>query len=343
MPCKRRLALAASLPLLLAAGPAGWAQDYNRPPSDQDDMVDGGYRPGGRMEAGDPAVLSVRVGKLESRIREMTGQIEELQNANRKLVEQVQKFQADVEFRLQDKGGRPPRHADATPASGLGTDPVIAPAPRVVESRPARGDAFDPSAAPNAPGAPKPLGTVASATPSDDAPMDLTGAGLAHSSTNTLAPTLTLPQATPRASGETLTPNGTVIATIAPNSAKEAFDIALGYYKDKQYESAEKGFTAFIDKNPKSRLVADATYYIGESFAQRGRPREAAEQYLKISTDYANSARAPEAMLHLGISLKALGAKDQACAAFTEVGHKYPNAPTYVKTGAEREAKRAQC
>ena len=140
-----------------------------------------------------------------------------------------------------------------------------------------------------------------------------------------------------------MTPGGTVVANLAPNSPKEEFDAALGLYKDKQYEGAEKGFAAFIHKNPKSRLNADATYYLGETFAQRGRPREAAEQYLKISTDYAQSARAPEAMLRLGISLKALGAKEQACATFSEVGRKYPAAPSYVKTGAEREAKRAQC
>jgi tol-pal system protein YbgF len=159
-----------------------------------------------------------------------------------------------------------------------------------------------------------------------------------------LAPTLALPSSSgaPPAGG-TVTPNGTVIANVAPNPTREEFDVALGYYRDKQYENAEKSFSAFIEKNPKSRLVADATFYIGETFAQRGRPREAAEQYLKISTDYANAARAPEAMLRLGVQLKALGAKEQACATFTEVGRKYPNAPAYVKAGADREAKRAQC
>jgi len=64
---------------------------------------------------------------------------------------------------------------------------------------------------------------------------------------------------------------------------------------------------------------------------------------LKISTDYATSPRAPEAMLRLGESLQALGAKEQACATFSEVPRKYPNASAAVKAGAEREAKRAQC
>jgi TolA-binding protein len=47
--------------------------------------------------------------------------------------------------------------------------------------------------------------------------------------------------------------------------------------------------------------------------------------------------------LRLGQSLNALGAKEQACATYGEIGRKYPNAPATVKTGAEREAKRAQC
>jgi tol-pal system protein YbgF len=144
-------------------------------------------------------------------------------------------------------------------------------------------------------------------------------------------------------SADLTTPGGTVIAGVPVNPAKEEFDLALGYYKQKEYENAEKGFSAFLQKNPKNRLASDAIYYLGESFYLRGRPREAAEQYLKISTNYASSGRAPEAMLRLGQSLHAIGAKEQACATFSEVVRKYPNASASVKTGAEREAKRAQC
>ena len=348
----------AALLLPLAAAPLLAQQDYDRPPAGyQDDPSGGaGYRyggpsgaSGGGADLGDPGAVSVRVGKLESRIREMTGQIEELQNANRRLVEQVQKFQADVEFRLQGKAGTvPSKRSDASGLAGapMDVDPVAPPA-KLADGKPLRrGDSFDPTANSSAPGAPKPIGSVAATTPDGaDAPIDLSGGrNVGTGSTGAIAPTLQLPSATtPKSAGGTVTPNGTVIASIAPTSPKEEFDLALGYYKDKQYESAEKGFTAFIAKNPKNRLNADATYYLGESFSQRGRQREAAEQFLKISTDFAQSARAPEAMLRLGVSLKALGAKEQACATFAEVGRKYPAAPTYVKTGAEREAKRAQC
>ena len=349
--CRHSFLLAASM-LMLGAVPVA-AQDYDRlPPGYGNPDTDDGYpalRPG-PQDRPDPSSLAVRVSKLEARIRDMTGQIEELQNANRKLVEQLQKFQADVDSRLSS-GGRQKRAEVETPkivapesgpamdADGAGT--------KLRKAR--RDDAFDPdTAAPGAPGKPKPLGSVASAQPdAGGAPMDLSGGRLSRGAIDgdTIAPTLQLPSATPKQVGGTTTQSGTVVASTGPtgSSPRAEFDSALGLYRDKQYEDAEKGFTAFIQKNPKSKLAADATYYLGESFAQRGRSREAAEQYLKISTDYSNSSRAPDAMLHLGLSLKALGAKEQACATFSEVTKKYPNAPAYVRSGAEREAKRAQC
>ena len=343
--------LAASL-LLPGATPAT-AQDYDRPPPGYGDSGDDGY-PGARsapLDRPDPSSVAVRVSKLEARIRDMTGQIEELQNANRKLVEQLQKFQADVDSRLSSGGGHQKRTEADVPK-------VIAPDSAATAENDSGGakarkarrdDAFDPdTAAAGAPGKPKPIGSAASqADEGGAAPMDLSGGKFSRGASDgdTLAPTLRLPSSTPKQLGGTTTANGTVIASTGPatSSPRAEFDSALGRYRDKQYEDAEKGFTAFIQKNPKSKLAADATYYLGESFAQRGRSREAAEQYLKISTDYSGSSRAPDAMLHLGISLKALGAKEQACATFSEVTKKYPNAPSYIRSGAEREAKRSQC
>ena len=345
-----RCFLASVLALLVVGVLPCRAQDYDRPQGgyqdDQGGDGDGGYAPRS-SDSQDPAGLAVRVSKAESRIREMTGQIEELQNSNRKLVEQLQKFQQDVDTRLTSGARGKRAEAVAPPVEAAAPPPADAGAAAPKPARKSRhDDAYDPDAGAGNPGDPKPLGSTASAQPDDTgAPMDLSGGRLRRSDNNadTLAPTLKLPSTTTRPAGGTVTPDGTVVASTAPASPRAAFDTALGFYKDKQYEDAEKGFTAFIQKNPKSRLAADATYYLGESYAQRGRSREAAEQYLKVSTDYSGSSRAPDAMLHLGMSLKALGAKEQACATFTEVSRKYPNAPAYVKTGADREAKRAQC
>jgi tol-pal system protein YbgF len=134
------------------------------------------------------------------------------------------------------------------------------------------------------------------------------------------------------------------MASIAPPAGpREEFDLASSSLKDGHYEAAETGFRTFLQKYPKDRLAADATFNLGESFYRRSRPREAAEQYFKVSTDFARSARAPEALIKLGLSLEKLGAREQACAAYSEVGRKYPNTSTALRTTAERESKRAQC
>lgn len=340
------LLAALSCAALLGLTPgAGWAQDYDRPPGSigRDDPgadPDSGPTIIPAPDVADAGAASVRIGKLEGRIREMTGQIEELQNANRKLVEQFRKFQDDVESRLGS--ARPKMGAASVPAPAAAPSVADADAKPALKSR--RDDAYNPDAAsPSDPGKPKPLGSTASAQPDDTGaqPMDLSGGRLRKSGTpdDTIAPTL-IPG---RPAGAPTTPAVANVGT--PASPRAEFDQALGLYKGKQYDDAEKGFSAFIQKNPKSRLAADATYFLGESYAQRGRTREAAEQYLKVVKEYGSSNRAPDALLHLGMSVRSMGSqyKEQACATFNKVTSDYPNAPAYVKAGVERELKRTQC
>ena len=309
----------------------------------------------------DSGGLIVRIGRLESQMRQLRGQIEQMQFETHRLAEQLKKFQEDVDFRFHEGGAqgapvaKPPQRRGEAPGTQIRGDErgppqsaAIAPSHVI-----GRGDAFDPSQHPGAPGVPRPLGSLApaaSANPSGGRPNESGPEGLDRNDPGApldlsngrsrVAGPPPLAAASVPASGIT-TPGGTVIA-MAPN-AKEEFDIALGYFKQSAYENAEKGFAGFLEKNPKNKLASDAIYYLGESFYRRGRQPEAAEQYLKISTQYPNSPRAPEALLRLGQSLNALGAKEQACATYGEIARKYPNAPATVKTGAEREAKRAKC
>jgi len=357
------------------------AQGYGRPPGNIGDE-DGGYTYNAPPRQ-DAAGAEVRIGRLEDQLRQMTGQIEQIQFAQRKLEDQLKKFQQDVDFRFQDSHAapRPQKRTDATEsdiapqnpsstATNTGSDAVTSGAVQLHGSR--RADAFDPASDPEAPGAPRQLGSIASTAtalappatqqsrPStvirDDDVPDPTSAPLDLSSgKRSAAPS---PSANPPGFGTAAAPRQIPLTPTPPSpipdaavtaglppvaSPKEEFDAALGYFKQKEYENAEKSFSAFLQKNPKNRMAADATYFLGETYFQRGRQREAAEQYLKISTTYSTSAHAPEAMLRLGQSLNALGAKEQACATFDEVPRKYPNASAAVKSSAEKEAQRAKC
>lgn len=257
----------------------------------------------------DESALVLRISKLENTLRQMTGQIEQLQFQNRQLQDQLKK----VTESGASKPAEVPMAATTTPAA-----PAAPAAPPLKKS-----DAFDPNAQPNAPGAPRALGI--GPAPGLSLPKDQNGAVPMDISK---APTTT---------------GGTIIASDGPPTTKQEYDLASGFLRQGQYGEAENGFRAFLTKHPKDRLVPDAIFGLGESFFQRNRPRDAAEQYLKVTTDFPNSSRAPDSMLRLGLSLQSLNAKEQACATFQEIGRKYPNASTTVKRSAEREIAKNGC
>src|SRR5260370_35327591 len=96
-------------------------------------------------------------------------------------------------------------------------------------------------------------------------------------------------------------------------------------------------------KYPSDPLIADSQYWLGESFFQRQKYRDAAEAFLGVTTKFDKSAKAPDALLRLGQSLAALKEKKAACAAPGEVLRKYPRAPGGVKAARDRERKRSKC
>ncbi|HEY1736839.1 MAG TPA: tol-pal system protein YbgF [Methylovirgula sp.] len=351
------------------------AQNFGAPQGNGDN---GGGDNGGEGGGGD-ASLVVRVNQLEEQVRDLNGKIEQLQFANHQLEDQLKKFQEDVEFRLDElshKGGLKKHSELSEPGNISSADQNAAGNTGITGGTSAphgdsHDDAFDPTKNPNAPGAPQNLGNTGAngsnppggapgngaasgqVASNDDAPINLLsasqsgqtpgGAG-AQPNPGTTTGGNVPPQPGPNGGGYT-TPGGTVIADNAHggDETKEELDIALGYMKQKDYDNAERSLSAYLDKNPKGKRTSDAIYYLGESYYLRGRNREAAEQYLKISANYASSPRAPEAMLRLGQALHALGDKEQSCAAFSEVPRRYPNAASSIKASAAREAKKAQC
>ena len=287
--------------------------------------------PGGA--AGDPnqtAELVLRVNQLEEELRQASGRIEELENAEHRLETELQKFRQDVEYRFGDRSEGAPPAPDVAEAPQSPGEPAAPARPRKSS------DAFDPDADPNAPGAPRPLGTT---PPSAPLVREAPGAAAGQPLELGKAPAPESSKGPPPPSGPTIVGSGVAML----DQPREQFNAALQAFQAGQYPEAEAGFKAFLAANPSHRMSADAIFYIGETYLQRSRPREAAEQYLKVSTDYAKSARAPEGMLRLGQSLAALGNNDQACATFGEVGRRYPNASAAVKKGVERETQRDHC
>jgi tol-pal system protein YbgF len=326
----------------------------------------------------DSGELIVRLNQLEGQMRQLNGQIEQLQFRNQQLEQNLRRMQEDYEFRFQELSGRG-GGAGAAPAGRAGAvaspppqqqrppqaAPVPGAAPGAMPQR--RSDVFDPLADPTAPGAPRALGSGpnASVPLSPDGPvgapggreagqpLDITGLAARAASDPTLAPPPPPPvippalpgRGGPAEAGRAVPPPATQQAALPPGggSAQADYQRAYNAVLQQDHAGAETGFRTFLRAYPRDKLVPNATYWLGESLYQRQSYRDAAEQFLKVSTDYPNAQVAPNALLRLGQSLAALGEHEAACATFGEASRKHPNAPQSVKQGLEQEKKRARC
>jgi tol-pal system protein YbgF len=283
--------------------------------------------------------LMVRVDRLEAQIRQLTGVIEQLQYRNQQLEGQVRRMQED------------PRALQSRPQS---LPPQAGPAATASPGR--RGDAFDPSHNPNAPGAPQTLGSIAAAggpptmSPPPSPPTGADGQGSigAPGGRGAGAPLDIATMAPPNSQAPGQPPRnpnaGGAVATLPPTQTpRDEYDLAYGYVLRKDYALAEQGFRDFMKSNPGDRLAPEAQYWLGESMFQRQRYRDAAEAFLTVSTKFETTAKAPDALLRLGQSLAALGEKEAACASLGEVKRKFPKASAGVKKSVEQEQKRVAC
>jgi tol-pal system protein YbgF len=358
----------------LSAATIAAAQDRNSPWF-LDRMFNRGDRPPaedatGQVGQPSPTEQVVRIERLEAQIRQLTGTIEQLQFRNRQLESQIERMEAG--------GAAPVRQPAAQPLPPPSAQPLPPPVqsapgpvpPAAVPGR--RADVFDPTQHPNAPGAPRTLGTLGG-VPSEPppiiqaedppigapggrtsgGPLDLSTLASGIRSDPTSYPGAATGQPNPAVGvGQPLPPPPSrnpsatgALAAVAPPSdtPRDQYDLGYGYILRKDYALAESALKTFLSKYPNDRLAPDAQFWLGESLFQRQRYDAAAQAYLDLSTKHGSHAKAPEALLRLGQSLAALGQKEMSCATLAEVGRKFPRAPNNVKQGVEREQKRVRC
>lgn len=249
-----------------------------------------------------------RVVQLEEQVRQMTGQIEELNFLLLQMQEQLRKMQEDNDFRFQELEGtsgtpEPERESRVQP----GEQTVAGSDETTSRGEPPRnlGEIVI-----------NPDGSVKEATLGE--PMDLLGS---------------------RA-----TTDETVVAALPnTNDPAELYSDAYEFILSGDYKTAEAGFREHVERFPGDERSADAHYWLGESILSQQRPAEAAEVFLAASRDFPDARKAPDMLLKLGMSLAALGQRDIACATFKEVNTRYPGASDILKGRVSQEQAIAGC
>ena len=304
--------------------------------------------------AQDAADAIVRLNRLESQFRQLSGQIEQLQYENRQLKDQLRKFQEDVEFRFQESRGgsrprsRPLRDALASGPGSAAADAGPAPAPqRRLRSRRSAGCARRAAAArldaaiarrwrPDA-GRPDAAAGRALAGIGDLIEQDERRAARRSICTRPARPRPPCPQ------GAIVERPGPSVAATSVGDPRADYDAAYAYFTQKQYEQAEMGFRRFLQSNPRDKLVPEATFWLGETYLQRSRYREAAEQFLNVSTEHPERRQGPRRPAEARRLAERARRQDRACAVFAELDRKYPQASAPVRQASEREQKRVKC
>jgi len=299
--------------------------------------------------------MVVRLDQLEADMRRLTGQVEELQYRNQQLEQQLRALQG---------GGAVSARPGPSPGPMLAGPAALPPGPPpAVPGR--RSDVFDPAQSPNAPGAPRVLGSTqgsnsgstSAATagvplgqqpPEPPAPIASAGQGDDQGNNQIGAPLDLGSMSANAAAGGPVAgprgPGGAQLATLPPTqSPKDEFDLAYGYVLRKDYAIAAQTFQAFLKKYPNDAMSPEAQFWLGESLYQGKNYQSAAEAFVAMTKKYASSPKQPDTLLRLGQSLLALQQKDLACVTFAEVGKKYPHAAQNVRAAVDREQKRAHC
>jgi tol-pal system protein YbgF len=152
-------------------------------------------------------------------------------------------------------------------------------------------------------------------------------------------------------------PIGRIISTESPQPAsaspalppaadgagnpRDLYETAYGYLLQQDYGAAEASFDEFLRRYPGDRLAADAQYWLGEALYVQRRYKPAGQAFLAVIEKHKTSAKVPNSLLKLAMSLEQLGQKD--CGIFAELDSRHPNAPADVRVKARALKQRQGC
>jgi len=128
-----------------------------------------------------------------------------------------------------------------------------------------------------------------------------------------------------------------------PGNVQEQYDEAFGLLRKADYDQAEKALSRFVAQHKDSPLAGNAQYWLGETFYGRGKYAEAAVAFAEGFQKFPKNPKAPDNLLKLGLSLSALGQKDDSCKTLKQLDAVFPTAAASLKRRGELERKKLSC
>ena len=156
-----------------------------------------------------------------------------------------------------------------------------------------------------------------------------------------------------RQGGANVTPNASKTKPANNNTAKlkapdgvapkDLYEQALNDLKSDKLDDSEKKFTQFLNSYPKDTLAGNAQYWLGEVYYKKQDFAKSAVAFKDGYSKYPEGTKGPDCLLKLGLSMKALGKKEEACTAFVNIPTIFGKVNPEIAKRAEGEAKALSC
>lgn len=125
---------------------------------------------------------------------------------------------------------------------------------------------------------------------------------------------------------------------------KTQYDYAFAFVHKQDFSSGVKALSAFIQENPKSKLVPNAHYWLGRVYQRQNKVPLAAAQFLEVVQKYTKSDKYPDALVDLADVLIQLGGEEaQACGILAEFMALDGSISPRLKSRADRLYQQAKC
>ncbi len=111
-------------------------------------------------------------------------------------------------------------------------------------------------------------------------------------------------------------------AAIAGEQA--SYDAAFNALKGADYPKAIQNFKGFLATFPTSPLASNAQYWLGEAYYVTREYDDAIVAFRKVTTDWPDSRKAPDALVKVGFTQAALGRVADARATLEDVTRRFP-------------------
>ena len=116
-----------------------------------------------------------------------------------------------------------------------------------------------------------------------------------------------------------------VVPSAADSQGRAQYDVAFQFMKNKKLADAVLGFQAFLVQFPKSALVVNGYYWLGQIYYIQANLDEARKAFTIVKNQFPNHAKTADSKYKLGVVLHRLGDTVQAKRLLRSVVKQYGN------------------